>query len=643
MFRNGTDRHTRRSYVRYTLRIIATNSRSTTKSVTNRAPFSAPYTKKTERSRMEQNQEEKTIQIAGSITVDELSQALGLSVTELIGTLFKNGIVATINQRLDYETAQIIIDELGLKNVKLEKKNTATKTSDYHRELSDKAVLRPPVVAVMGHVDHGKTTLLDTLLNKKTVDDEAGGITQHISAYQLKYNDRLITFLDTPGHEAFAAIRQHGALLTDIVVIVVAADDGVKPQTVEAINFAKSANAKIIVAINKIDREGADIDRTKADLSSHGLQPEEWGGDITMVPISAKQNQNLEELLDMILLTADIEELKADVDIPAEGLVIESHMETGKGSVVNLLVTGGELKTGEFVVAGSTYGKVRTMLDWKGKPKGKATPSTPVTITGFKDLPNFGDRFMEAKDEKTARKMALLNAQAAANETANANVTSTDLLRMMNVADNSKVFNVIVKGDVLGSVTSVVDNLKLIDTHGEITLNIVSSGVGDVNENDVYMAAGENTVIYGFNVNVPINISKMAARDNVPIRTYRVIYELLDDAKKEMENLLDAEIIEEDKGEMKVLGVFRTEKTSIIAGGEVLKGDVKPGFLARVVRDKKFIGEAEVTSTQKEKMDVPELVAGETGGLALKTTSKIDLQINDRLVFFTRETKKRTL
>jgi translation initiation factor IF-2 len=592
---------------------------------------------------MDQNQEEKTIQIAGSITVDELSTALGLSVTELIGTLFKNGIVATINQRLDYETAQIIIDELGLKNVKLEKKNTATKTSDYHRELSDKAVLRPPVVAVMGHVDHGKTTLLDTLLNKKTVEKEAGGITQHISAYQLKYNDRLITFLDTPGHEAFAAIRQHGALLTDIVVIVVAADDGVKPQTVEAINFAKSANAKIIVAINKIDREGADIDRTKADLSNHGLQPEEWGGDITMVPISAKQNQNLDELLDMILLTADIEELKADIDIPAEGLVIESHMETGKGSVVNLLVTGGELKTGEFVVAGSTYGKVRTMLDWKGKPKGKATPSTPVTITGFKELPNFGDRFMEAKDEKTARKMALLNAQAIANESANANVTSTDLLRMMNVADNSKVFNVIVKGDVLGSVTSVVDSLKLIDTHGEITLNIVSTGVGDINENDVYMAAGDNTVIYGFNVNVPINISKMAARDGVPVRTYKVIYELLDDAKHEMENLLDAEVVEEDQGEMKVLGVFRTEKTSIIAGGEVLKGEVKPGFLARVVRDKKFIAEVEVSSTQKEKMTVDNLVAGETGGLALKTTNKVDLQINDRLVFFTRETKKRTL
>ncbi len=587
--------------------------------------------------------EEKTIQIAGSITVDELSKALGLSVTELIGTLFKNGIVATINQRLDFETAQIIIDELGLKDVKLERKNTSTKTSDFHRELSDKAVLRPPVVAVMGHVDHGKTTLLDTLLNKKTVDDEAGGITQHISAYQLKHDDRLITFLDTPGHEAFAAIRQHGAMLTDIVVIVVAADDGVKPQTIEAINFAKSANAKIIVAINKIDREGADIPRTMADLSQHGLQPEEWGGDITMVPISAKLGQNLDQLLDMILLTADIEELKADVDIPAEGLVIESHMETGKGSVVNLLVTGGELKTGEFIVAGSTYGKIRTMLDWQGKPKGKASPSTPVTITGFKELPNFGDRFTEAKDEKTARKMALLNAQAAANESADANVTSTDLLRMMNVADNSKVFNVIVKGDVLGSVTSVVDSLKMIDTHGEITLNIVSTGVGDINENDVYMAAGEDTIIYGFNVSVPINISKMAARDNVPIRTYKVIYELLDDAKHEMENLLDAEIVEEDKGELKVLGVFRTEKTSIIAGGEVLKGDAKPGYLVRVVRDKKFIGEAEVASVQKEKMDVKELIAGETGGLALKTTSRIDLQVGDRLVFFTRESRKRTL
>lgn len=591
---------------------------------------------------MAENQD-KVIQIAGSITVDELANALGLSVTFLIGELFKQGIVATINQRLDFDTASIIIEELGLKNVRLERKNTSTKTSELRRELSDKAVVRPPVVAVMGHVDHGKTTLLDTLLHKKTVEGEAGGITQHISAYQLKHNERLITFLDTPGHEAFAAIRQHGAMLTDIVVIVVAADDGVKPQTVEAIKFAQSANAKIIVAINKIDREGADIPRTMADLSQHGLNPEEWGGDITMVPISAKRGDNLEKLLDLILLTADIEELKADVQIPAEGLVIESHMEVGKGSVVNLLVTGGELKTGKFIVAGSTYGKIRTMLDFRGKPKGKATPSTPVTVTGFKELPNFGDKFIEVKDEKSARKMALLNAQNLVEESASANVTSSDLLRMMNNADNAKVFNVIIKGDVLGSVTSVVDSLKMIDTKGEVMLNIVSSGVGDITENDIYMAEGDNTVVYGFNVNVPTNIVKLAARDGVEIRNYKIIYELLDDAKTSMENLLDAEIVETEMGEMKIKGVFRTERTAIIAGGEVLTGLAKKGLMGRVYHEKELIGEVEVDSVQKEKMDVNELVAGETGGIAFKLEKKLVIEVNDRVKFFTRELVKKKL
>lgn len=591
---------------------------------------------------MAENQD-KVIQIAGSITVDELANALGLSVTFLIGELFKQGIVATINQRLDFDTASIIIEELELKNVRLERKNTSIKTSDLRRELSDKAVVRPPVVAVMGHVDHGKTTLLDTLLHKKTVEGEAGGITQHISAYQLKHNERLITFLDTPGHEAFAAIRQHGAMLTDIVVIVVAADDGVKPQTVEAIKFAQSANAKIIVAINKIDREGADIPRTMADLAQHGLNPEEWGGDITMVPISAKRGDNLEKLLDLILLTADIEELKADVQIPSEGLVIESHMEVGKGSVVNLLVTGGELKTGKFIVAGSAYGKIRTMLDFRGKPKGKATPSTPVTVTGFKELPNFGDKFIEVKDEKSARKMALLNAQNLVEESASANVTSSDLLRMMNNADNAKVFNVIIKGDVLGSVTSVVDSLKMIDTKGEVMLNIVSSGVGDITENDIYMAEGDNTVVYGFNVNVPTNIVKLAARDGVEIRNYKIIYELLDDAKTSMENLLDAEIVETEMGEMKIKGVFRTERTAIIAGGEVLTGLVKKGLMGRVYHEKELIGEVEVDSVQKEKMDVNELVAGETGGIAFKLEKKLVIEVNDRVKFFTRELVKKKL
>lgn len=587
---------------------------------------------------------EKVIKIAGSITVDELAQALGLAVTTLIGELFKNGIVATINQRLDFETAEIMIQELGMKNVRLERKNTAAKLTDEgRRELSKDAVSRPPVVAVMGHVDHGKTTLLDTLLKKKTVEKEAGGITQHISAYQLEYEGRKITFLDTPGHEAFAAIRQHGAMLTDIVVIVVAADDGVKPQTVEAIKFAQGANAKMIVAINKIDREGADIERTKAGLAEHGLMPEEWGGDVIMVPISAKTGEGLEKLLEDILLVADVEELKADVKIPAEGLVIESHMETGKGSVVNLLVTGGELKVGEFVAAGGVYGKIRTMLDFQGKPKGKAGPSTPVTVTGFKELPDFGDRFLEYSDEKSARKAALLYAQGAASEMASANVTSTDLLRMMNVADNSKVFNVIVKGDVLGSVTSVVDSLKLIDTHGEVTLNVVATGVGDITENDVHMAVGDNTVIYGFNVNVPVNISKLAARDGVEVRTFKVIYELLDDARSSMEELLGEEVVEEKVGEMEIMGVFRVTKSEVIAGGKMTEGKVVPRVLARLRRKDEILGEAEVESVQKEKIEAKELIEGEIGGLALKTEKKMVPEVGDKLEFLTREMKKRKL
>ncbi len=587
---------------------------------------------------------EKVIRIAGSITVDELAQALGLAVTTLIGELFKNGIVATINQRLDFETAEIMIQELGMTDVKLERKNTASKLSETgQRELSKNAVSRPPVVAVMGHVDHGKTTLLDNLLKKKTVETEAGGITQHISAYQLEHDGRKITFLDTPGHEAFAAIRQHGAMLTDIVVIVVAADDGVKPQTVEAIKFAQGANAKIIVAINKIDREGADVERTKAGLAEHGLMPEEWGGDIIMIPVSAKTGEGLEKLLENILLVADVEELKADVEIPAEGLVIESHMETGRGSVVNLLVTGGELRVGEFVVAGGVYGKIRTMTDFRGKPKGKAGPSTPVTVTGFKDLPNFGDRFLEYKDEKSARKAALLNAQGAADDAASANVTSMDLLRMMNVEDNSKVFNVIVKGDVLGSVTSVVDSLKLIDTKGEVTLNIVATGVGDVTENDVYMAAGDNTVVYGFNVNVPTNIAKLAARDGVEVRNFRVIYELLDDARSSMEKLLGEEVVETEVGTMDVMGVFRVTKTELIAGGKVTSGKLVPGVMVRVMRKKEMLGEAEVESVQKEKIDAKELIENEVGGLMMKTEKKILLEVGDKLEFFTREKRQKKL
>lgn len=346
---------------------------------------------------------EKIVTIADSITVGELAETLNLPITTLIGELFKNGIVATINQRIDYETASIIVEELGL-DVELQKKESNSGPEKRERVYSDTASERPPIVAVMGHVDHGKTSLLDAILGQKVVEGEAGGITQHISAYQAESNGRTMTLLDTPGHEAFAALRQHGATLTDVVVIVVAADDGVKPQTVEAIRFANEANAKIVVAINKIDKETANSQLVKTQLATeHKLNPEEWGGDVIMVEVSAKTGQGIDKLLESVLLVADLEELKADNDVPAEGLVIEAHMETGRGSVVGLLVEQGTLKPGHYLVAGTSYGKVRTLLDFTGKAMKSAGPSTPVTVTGFKELPQFGDTFSIVKNEKEAR------------------------------------------------------------------------------------------------------------------------------------------------------------------------------------------------------------------------------------------------
>ncbi len=585
---------------------------------------------------------EKVIVIADSITVGELAETLNISVTTLVGELFKNGIVATINQRIDFETAQIIIEELGM-DVEIQKKEAATIGRTVH-ELSANAVDRPPIVAVMGHVDHGKTSLLDAILKTKTVDDEAGGITQHISAYQTVRNDRTITLLDTPGHEAFAALRQHGATLTDVVVIVVAADDGVKPQTVEAIRFARTANAKIVVAINKIDKETANSQLVKTQLATeHDLNPEEWGGDTVMVEVSAKTGQGIDKLLDLVLLVADMEELKADIDVPAEGLVIESHMEQGRGSVVGLLVEQGELKTGSFLVAGTSYGKVRTLLDFKGKQLKVAGPSTPVTVTGFKELPQFGDEFVLVKNEKEARHLtekARIERERAA---ASTNVTGADLLKMMSQKHESEELKVIVKADVQGSLTSVVDSLKLVETGGQVTLRVIGSGVGNISENDIRLAADGETIIYGFNVELPPAVKRLAQRDKIQVRLYKVIYELLDDARQSMEQLLAPEVVETEVGALNVQGVFRTLKDTIIAGGEVTKGKVSAGLLVRVKRGDEQVAEAEVTSVQRQQQEAKEVFEGEMCGLSLKTDKKVLLEVGDNLEFFTRELVKRTL
>lgn len=584
---------------------------------------------------------ERTVYVPDMVTVGGLAEKLDLPVTKLIGELFKNGIAATVNQRIDVETAQIIVDELGL-DVELLRQEV-TKVTEKKHELSDKAQTRPPIVAVMGHVDHGKTTLLDAILDTKVVEGEAGGITQHISAYQTVRNSRSITLLDTPGHEAFSALRQHGATLTDVVIIVVAADDGVKPQTVEAIKFAESANAKIVVAITKADKDTANVERVKAQLASeYNMNPEEWGGDTIMVDISAKTGHNLDKLLDMVLLVADLEDLRADVDTPGEGLVIESHMEVGKGPVVSVLVEHGTLKVGQFVVAGTTYAKIRTQNDYAGRPLVKAGPATPVTLTGFKDIPSFGDRFVVAKNEKSARTAVEKHRLSQQHEAVHARVTGGDLLRMMNKHDASQDVNVVVRADVQGSLTSVTDSLKLLENE-ELVMRIIGSGVGNITENDIRLAASAGATVYGFNVQLPPTVKRLAAREKVSVRIFKVIYELLDDVRGIMEGMLAPEVVETEVGKLKVLGVFRTTRDSVICGGQVLTGKVVPAVLARVMRDKDIVAEAEVTHVQRQQVEAKEVFEGEQCGLELKTHGKLQLTEGDRLEFFTRELKKRTL
>ncbi|NTW62000.1 translation initiation factor IF-2 [Candidatus Saccharibacteria bacterium] len=587
---------------------------------------------------------EKVITIADSITVGELAEKLNLPVTNLIGELFKNGIVATINQQIDFETASIIIEELGIADVAIEKKAVASLIQHKVHELSESATVRPPIVAVMGHVDHGKTSLLDAVLKTKVAEGEAGGITQHISAYQTVHAGRPITLLDTPGHEAFAALRQHGAELTDVVIIVVAADDGVKPQTVEAIRFARTANAKIVIAINKIDKEAADPARVKAQLASeHGLNPEEWGGDTVMVEISAKTGANIDKLLDMVLLVADLEDIRADTDTPAEGLVIESHMEVGRGPVVGLLVMQGILKPSHFIVAGSTYGKVRTLLNFEGKTLREASPSTPVVVTGFKELPQFGDNFAVVKNEKEARQFVSSAKIESEKNAASTNITGSDLLKMMNQQHESQDLNVIVKADVQGSLTSVINSLKIIDTQGEISLRVIGSGVGNVTENDVRLAVDKHTIIYGFNVDISPAIKRLAARDNVQVRIFNVIYKLLDDARESMEALLAPEVIETEVGKLLVKGVFRTLKDEVIVGGEVTSGKVAAGLLARIMHGKEKLMEAEVVAVQRQQQEAKEVFEGEMCGLSLKTPKKLVVEEGDTIELFTREIVKRTL
>lgn len=583
----------------------------------------------------------RTIQIEDGLTVGTLAEKLDIPVSNLIAELMKNGVFATVNERIDFDTAVIIISEID-PEITLEQKQAEAEIPRRKLKKTDKGDSRPPVVAVMGHVDHGKTSLLDAICGNKVADKEAGGITQHISAYQAKHGDRLITFLDTPGHEAFAAIREHGAHLTDLVVIVVAADDGIKPQTIEAIRFAQKAGVKILVAINKVDKEGADVNKVKQQLAEQKLMIEEWGGDTVSVEVSAKTGEGVEKLLEMILLVSDVEELKAITNAPAEGLIIEAHMEQGRGPVGVALVEQGTLKKSDFVVAGTTYAKVRNLESTNGKTLNEAGPSTPVKLTGFKELPRFGDEFTVVSDEKAARRMVEANAKKSIGDNRD-DLTGGDLIRIIDRKNQVSEMNVIVKADVQGSLKSVVDGLRTLNTE-EVAIRLVGSGIGNITEKDAHLAATSGAIIYGFNVEMPQSVKQIVNRDKISVRLFKVIYELIDDAKEDLVKLLAPEVVRTDLGRLLVKGIFKIAKTEVICGGEVTKGKLIVPAYATVYRDDEIIAEqVEIVSLKHGPQDATEINTGEMCGVSFKSESRVDLKEGDKLEFFTLETKIRTL
>ncbi len=580
------------------------------------------------------------IEVAPVVGVGELAGKLELPVTKVIGELMKNGVMATINEQIDFDTAAIIATDLGFELIP-EVAPVTTGPIKAAPLAKGEGEARPPIVAVMGHVDHGKTSLLDAIRKTNVVAGESGGITQHIGAYQLKHGERWITFLDTPGHEAFSTIRAHGARLTDVAIIVVAADDGVKPQTKEAIRHAREAGVQMVIAINKVDKEGADSNRVRQELSELELVPEEWGGKTVMVDVSAKSGQNIEKLLDMVLLVADIEELRARPAGPAEGVVVESHMETGKGPVGTVLVQHGVLRSGDYIVAGSTYAKVRSLDDFRGKRLKEAHPGMPAVASGFKNVPDFGDVFYAVADEKTARERSV-GAQRQTSIKSMVKVKKIDASDLADAITAGKVseLNLVVKADVQGSLESLQSSLDDLRNE-EVAVRVVSSGIGDISETDVNFAKTAGALLIGFNVSLSSAVKQLSNRERVQIRLYKVIYELLDDMRQALSQMLAPEIIEVPVGELKILGVFKTTKTKVICGGEVLDGKVEPGVEMRVLRDKVGIGGGKVERVQKDQNQVKEAVAGEQCGLEVTFNSAIE--IGDRLEFFRTESRERTL
>ncbi|MDE3838558.1 translation initiation factor IF-2 [Bacillus methanolicus] len=563
------------------------------------------------------------ITFTGSLTVAELAKKLHREPSEIIKKLFMLGVMATINQDLDKDAIELIAGDYGVE-VEEEIQVDTTDLEVYFTKDDEKDLVeRPPVVTIMGHVDHGKTTLLDSIRQSKVTAQEAGGITQHIGAYQVVKNGKKITFLDTPGHAAFTTMRARGASITDITILVVAADDGVMPQTVEAINHAKAAEVPIIVAVNKMDKPDANPDRVMQELTEHGLVPEAWGGDTIFVQISALKGEGIDELLEMILLVSEVEEYKANPNRNAVGTVIEAQLDKGRGSVATLLVQNGTLRVGDPIVVGNTFGRVRAMVNDMGRRVKEAGPSTPVEITGLNDVPQAGDRFVVFDDEKTARQIGEARAQQAiqAQRGEKSRVSLESLFEQMKQGE-MKDLNVIIKADVQGSAEALAASLQKIDVEG-VNIRIIHSGVGAITESDITLAAASNAIVIGFNVRPDVNAKRAAEEEKVDIRLHRIIYKAIEEIEAAMKGLLEPEFEEKTIGQAEVRQTFKVSKVGTIAGCYVTDGKITRDSGVRLIRDGIVIFEGTIDALKRFKDDAKEVNQGYECGITIKNFNDI--------------------
>ena len=586
----------------------------------------------------------RVIEIPARLTVRELAQLMGVSPIDVIKRLMYDGIIATINQTIDYETAAIVASEMGFEpreeQVAVPEEETVPSGPTplwerlYAQEDPANLRPRPPVVTVLGHVDHGKTSLLDAIRRTDVAAGEVGGITQHIGAYQVEHNGRLITFLDTPGHEAFTAMRARGAQTTDIAILVVAADDGVMPQTVEALNHARAARVPIIVALNKIDKPTAQPERVKRQLSELGLTPDEWGGDTFVIPVSAKKRIGLDDLLETILLVADEQNIRANPNRPAIGTVLEAQLDRSMGPTATVLVQNGTLRVGDAVVAGTVYGRVRRMLDSHGKPIREAPPSTPALILGLSDVPSAGDIFEVVESEKVARAIAARRIQEREARAARpTRLTLDDLSRSIRQGQ-AKELNLIIKADVQGSIEPIVSSLSKLGTE-DLKVNIIHAAAGNVTESDINLAIASRAIVIGFQVTVDPAARRLAESEGVDVRLYDIIYELIDEVERALKGLLEPTYVDKTIGKAEVRATFDIPKVGRVAGCYVLEGEVRRNARARLFRggEQKFDGP--VASLKRFAKDVREVKAGYECGIGLEGFH--DIQVGDILEFYVKE------